>query len=288
MTHLQAFQKELLGKADAALITSHQNQFYLSHFPFEDGFLLIFPEAAYLLTDFRYLEAAQKAVSDEFCVKAPDTGAFLEIGRLMEQHKVSTVCDDDPLPAGYEKIVNVEEDYPWNEPNKVCSDNGQLWRDTALQIGVIDTPRTKVTYGALGRGANCASHHWPKNKPVELDGMKVTCRTDFAVIAMSSLTDDAIEDSDNILLSTIGRARNTDAIFDGEKMLDVGRAPILAEVIDADISIRTKHGSKMKVWGVNAEGYYSGQIKTTYEDGMLSFHVGDENNPACYYLIVKE
>lgn len=91
MTHLQAFQKELLGKADAALITSHQNQFYLSHFPFEDGYLLIFPEAAYLLTDFRYLEAAQKAVSDEFCVKSPDTGAFLEIGRLMEQHKASTL-----------------------------------------------------------------------------------------------------------------------------------------------------------------------------------------------------
>lgn len=207
---------------------------------------------------------------------------------LMDQHKVATICDDEPLPAGYEKMVDVEEDFPWNEPNKVCADNGQMWRDTALQIGVIDTPRTKVAYGALGKGANCASHHWPKNKPVELDGMKVTCRTDFAVIAMSSLTDDAIEDSDNILLSTIGRARNTDAIFDGEKLLDVGKAPILAEVIDADISIRTKHGQRMKVWGVNAEGYYSGQLSTTYEDGVLSFHVGDENNPACYYLIVKE
>ena len=91
ISHLEKFQSKLKGKADAALITSHQNQFYLSHFPFEDGYLLIFPEAAYLLTDFRYLEAAQKAASDEFCVKSPDTGAFLEIGRLMEQHKAATL-----------------------------------------------------------------------------------------------------------------------------------------------------------------------------------------------------
>ncbi len=91
MTHLQAFQKELRGKADAALITSHQNQFYLSQFPFEDGFLLILPDAAYLLTDFRYFEAASKAASGEFCVKAPDTGAFAEIGKLMEAHKATTL-----------------------------------------------------------------------------------------------------------------------------------------------------------------------------------------------------
>ena len=81
MTHLQAFQKELRGKADAALITSHQNQFYLSHFPFEDGYLLIFPDVAYLLTDFRYLEAAEKACAGEFEVLSPETGAFLEIGK---------------------------------------------------------------------------------------------------------------------------------------------------------------------------------------------------------------
>ena len=206
---------------------------------------------------------------------------------LMEQHKVSTVFDDN-VPEGYERIVDVNEEFPHPKPGMICSDNGQLWRDLTLQIGAVDTPRTKVVYGALGRGANCASHHRPKNKSVSLNGMEVTCLTDFAVIAASSLTDVPIEESDNILLSTIGRARNTDAIFDGEKLLDVGKPPIMAEVIDAEIRIKTKHGRKMKVWGVNAEGYYSGQLMTTYEDGMLSFHVGDSNNPACYYLIVKE
>ena len=121
-----------------------------------------------------------------------------------------------------------------------------------------------------------------------MNGLSVDCKTDFAVIAMSSLTDDPISKSENILLSTIGRARNTEAVFDGEKMLEVGRAPIMAEVIRADIRLETEHGDKMKVWGVNAEGFYAGRIPTTYEDGILSFTVGDEENPACYYLIVKE
>ena len=37
-----------------------------------------------------------------------------------------------------------------------------------------------------------------------------------------------------------------------------------------------------------AEGFYYGLIPTTYEDGVLRFRVGDENNPACYYLIVAD
>ena len=118
--------------------------------------------------------------------------------------------------------------------------------------------------------------------------MEVVGRTDFGVIALSSLTNDPIEESDNMLLTTIGRARNTDAIFDGEKMLDVGKTPIMCEVIQGTIRIRTKLGKHLKVWGVNAEGFYSGDHATTYEDGWLQFEIGDIDNPASYYLIVKE
>ena len=109
------------------------------------------------------------------------------------------------------------------------------------------------------------------------------------MIALSSLTDDPLDKTDNILLSAIGRARNSDMVFDGEKLVDYGKPPILAEVVEADIRLKTEHGKKMKVWGVNAEGFYAGKLETTYdEEGYLNFHIGDANNPACYYLIVKE
>ncbi|MBQ3075616.1 MAG: formate dehydrogenase accessory sulfurtransferase FdhD, partial [Clostridia bacterium] len=78
------------------------------------------------------------------------------------------------------------------------------------------------------------------------------------------------------------------ALFDGEKMLELGHGPIMAEVIDATISLKTSRGDKLKVWGVNAQGFYAGQLSTAYENGVLTFRVGDEDNPAPYYLIVED
>ena len=89
-----------------------------------------------------------------------------------------------------------------------------------------------------------------------------------------------------MLLSTIGRARNTDQVFDGDKLVDVGRGPILAEVIEAEISIATER-TDLQVWGVNAEGFYVGRIPAKYADGIMTFTVG-KTLPACYYLIVAE
>ena len=91
MTHLEAFQRRLRDVADAALITSEQNQHYLSLFPFSDGYLLIFPTAAYLLTDFRYEEAARAGADKDFTVLSPETGAFLEIAKLLERHGAHTL-----------------------------------------------------------------------------------------------------------------------------------------------------------------------------------------------------
>ena len=174
-----------------------------------------------------------------------------------------------------------------DNPNKIVSDNGQLWRDLGTQIGAVDTERTKIVYGRIGP----AGHNSTKRRKyviTELNGMTVEGDTDFGVIALSSLTDDPIEKSDNMLLSAIGRARNTGSQFDGGKMLEIGQPPIMAEVVSAKISLRTEIGDRLKVWGVNAEGFYSGRLPATYEDGILSFEIGDAEDPACYYLIVKE
>ena len=86
MTHLQQFQSKLRGTADAALICGENNRFYLCDFPYSDGYLLILPDAAYLITDFRYEEAARREASAEFTVLSPETGAFSEIGKRMEAH----------------------------------------------------------------------------------------------------------------------------------------------------------------------------------------------------------
>jgi len=209
------------------------------------------------------------------------------MNNLLEMHRTASSYTSD-VPAGYDEIVDGNAQYPRPDQNFHCSDNNQMRRDLKKEVGIIDTPRTKVFYGQLGRSNMAASTKKRFPSFHQTDGVEVDCLTDFGVIALSSLTDEPLDKTDNILMTTIGRARNTDMLFDGEKLLDVGKPPIMAEVIEADVRLRTEHGEEMKIWGINAEGYYSGEVQATYEDGYLCFHLGDEANAACYYLIVKE
>jgi hypothetical protein len=184
--------------------------------------------------------------------------------------------------SGCDMVVDLLDEIE-HDPKLIVSDNGQVWRNLEKKFGGIDTPMTKVVYGRLTAGRNASAGAMAGT---EVSGMKVVSKTDFAVIALSSLTDEPIEKSDNLLLSTIGRARNTDQVYDGDKLVDIGKPPILAEVIEAEITIATQR-TDLQVWGVNAEGFYVGRVPAKFENGEMRFTVG-KTLPACYYLIVAE
>ncbi len=65
-----------------------------------------------------------------------------------------------------------------------------------------------------------------------------------------------------------------------------GRLPILTEVIDAEIELKTSCPD-LQVWAINSEGSYSGVVKSVWENGILKFHVGP-HWPSQYYLIMQE
>lgn len=54
--------------ADGVIVSDTLSQSYLCGFDFSDGYLAILPDRAYLVTDFRYTEAAEKSVADGFSV----------------------------------------------------------------------------------------------------------------------------------------------------------------------------------------------------------------------------
>lgn len=195
-------------------------------------------------------------------------------------HQVHVVLDSTDT-SDLTDIRPATEAYPRENPKKVVSDNGQLWRDFARRIGGVDSPRTQAAFGVIGqRKANGAPPI-----TVKLSSMIVQCNTDLATIALSSLTDDPIEKSDSMLLSAIGRASNRGQRMDGEKLIDIGTGPIEAEIIDAVISIKTDN-TKLRVWSVNSEGFYIGNPEVTHEDGWMKFHIGP-NYPGLYYLIME-
>jgi len=228
---------------------------------------------------------------EKIAVQAKDLTGFVTTAfrQGLEQHQLATVFDGK-LPAGYDRLISEEDKLPPADPNVFVSDNGQLRRDLSKQIATVDTPRTKIIYGQISMNRSTSSLFVWKSAPIALPGggLIIDSFTDFGVVALSSLTDESTETSDNMLLSAIGRARNSGAEFDGTKMIELGQPPIMAEVIRAQIKLKTVHGNRLKVWGVNAEGLYSVEIPTVYEDGYLCFEIGDPGNPACYYLIVKE
>lgn len=160
-------------------------------------------------------------------------------------------------------------------PKEVLSDTGELYINRTKNYGWVDTDKTKCVYGFLG-----------KNPNLEISGLKVNCETDFAVIAISSLTDENICSSDNILLTTVGRAQNTGFKSEKELITDLGTAPVIVEVIKAKIELQTSV-SGLKVWAISPEGFYIGNAPTTYENGILTIELG-ETSQSMYYLIVKE
>lgn len=162
------------------------------------------------------------------------------------------------------------------DSGEVRSDNGCLYRSWRKRYGTIDTDRTKCAYGFLG-----------ENGKIQLEGMSFECTTDFAVLALSSLTDTPLCETDNILFTAVGRAKNTDAVFEGEVMKDFGKPPILIEVIEAEISFKTSQPN-LRCRSVNAEGFYVGTVPSWYDsDGMFHVKTG-ETMRSMYYLIAAE
>ncbi len=79
---------------DAAIISSQLNQRYLSGFDYTDGYILISPDKAYLLADFRYIEAAREAVKD-FEVIRPEGSMLSTIADLVSENNFKNIAIEE-------------------------------------------------------------------------------------------------------------------------------------------------------------------------------------------------
>lgn len=218
-------------------------------------------------------------------VREADEVYALQVDDLTNRHHVKAVAGasesvrlgvvfDNKAPEGA-KLVSGDSLLLPEDAAEVASCTGEMWRSWKQHLGKIDSPRTKCVYGRLA-----------DNGEIGLNGMTVKCENDFAVIAASSLTDAALKDTDNVLLTAIGRAENTDMVMNGDKLENYGHAPTLVEVIEAEITMAFDNPN-MKVWAVNAEGLYTGTVESKWADGKLTFTIG-KTMPSMYYLIQAE
>ncbi len=109
MNHIKPLQALLEGLgAEALLLSSWQSCFYAVPYTFEDGYVLILSDKAYLVTDFRYLEEATDAVGEYISVVAPasmkefiaDTLKDARVRRLGYEDRMMSCFDKAAFFAG--------------------------------------------------------------------------------------------------------------------------------------------------------------------------------------------
>ncbi len=106
MSHLSKLLKYLSGaETDSMIVTSEVNQRYISGFPFTDGYLLIMPAKSYLVTDFRYTEAARAKADSGLEVVAPGNMLGFIAEKLAEYGAHSYSFEEATLSyAGLERM----------------------------------------------------------------------------------------------------------------------------------------------------------------------------------------
>ena len=108
-THLERLQDILVG-ADAALITSEVNQTWVTDFEFSDGYVLVTKDKAYVITDFRYIEAAKAELSSKIEASMP-ASMLGEIAEILKSANAKTVMfEEATLPVA--SLANIEEKIP--------------------------------------------------------------------------------------------------------------------------------------------------------------------------------
>ena len=169
--------------------------------------------------------------------------------------------------------IQYKADQSEQDVNEIFSDTREMYRNLEKKYGWIDTPFSKVVYGFSG------------GEEISLTGARFRIQNDFATVAISSLTDEPLSHSSNMLLTVVGRADNTGSRYneDHTLQLDPGHGPVQVEVISGIIEINTD-SKNLRVLSVNPQGMITGEIPSTSGNGVFRFEIGKEFQ-SMYYLI---
>ncbi len=135
MSHLTKLQSAMKEKStEAILVSSEINQRYLSNFAYTDGYMLILPDEAFLITDFRYIEAARAVVNQEEChVVLPDTRMFTYLKNLLADNGVNTLTfeESEASYAFYNRLCETFEGVMVVGGASAMLDELRLYKDEA-------------------------------------------------------------------------------------------------------------------------------------------------------------
>lgn len=144
---------------------------------------------------------------------------------LLALGRVALAFSEDTTPARTPLAVKTVP-----APSILRANTGQLaWHPGNKGFFTVNTPGTKAVIGFATGQAHT------------LGELTIRPETNFAVIFVTSLEKDrSVTQSKRLLITTVGRARNTGMTYsaDGSQLLTVGEAPVLLEPVKASLTLQ--------------------------------------------------
>lgn len=144
--------------------------------------------------------------------------------------------------TGMENLTLAAEKYSRENNAPYVSLTGELYMDKQNGIFKMNTANSQTAAGFL------------RGEVIELDDISIKTDTEYASIALSSVTKDTICKSDRLLFSASARARKTGMKLsnDGTEIIESGEAPTLAEPVRGEFVLKTD--AEIEVYALSSQG----------------------------------
>lgn len=142
----------------------------------------------------------------------------------------------------------------------------------------IDTSSTQALIGRMNQ-----------SRPEDLSGIRIDCDNDFGVICVSSLDEEEIERSRDLLLTAVSRANNSgfesQEVRQGKIINQRGTAPAVIDPVSARVEIKSDHEA-WQAAAINAAGRELERLPIHYSNGMLIIDIGA--SPTIYFRLTPK
>ena len=153
---------------------------------------------------------------------------------------------------------------------EIRSATGELYWNYGRGYVTANTPRTQAAVGFLA------------GTPIRLADCEILTSNRCASILISSWDGQPLKESRHILITAVGRSRNTDMAYSrgGQRLIAIGKSPVLLEGVLG--SVRFQRAGSCAVTALSPYGYKTGDVLAK-ADGASVVVPLDGCNKAAYY-----
>ena len=157
------------------------------------------------------------------------------------------------------------------QKQEIRSVTGELYWNYGQGYVTADTPRMQAAVGFL-------------SDAVQLADCQIRTTNRCVSILVTSWDGQPLKESKQILITAVGRSRNTDMAYSrgGQRLLAIGKPPVLLEGVRG--TVRLARSGPCTVTALSPYGYRTADVTATVESGHIVIPL-DGRNKAAYYEV---